>query len=193
MRLLEPGHLEEHYPITFFKNKRFSTFFVNGLMTFMIFKSCFLRGQINWNGFKVFNGCIVEPWILLVRLPKTWESFVFKKRCDWIIFCSKFPVQAVALLQCNYEVSRGVGNPHSPVGPGLQIFGLSALPLAIHYALLGWAKRLKSSKCWRRLVHTSHACNVQDMWKWKSARPTCLVEKLAPPPGKHKASLVSLL
>ena len=23
-----------------------------------------------------------------------------------------------------------------------------------------------------RLVHTSHACNFQHMWKWKSARPT---------------------
>ena len=35
VRLLEPGHLEEHYPITFFKNKRFSYVFANGLITFM--------------------------------------------------------------------------------------------------------------------------------------------------------------
>ena len=31
VRLLEPGHLEEDYPITtFFKNKRFLSFFLNG-------------------------------------------------------------------------------------------------------------------------------------------------------------------
>jgi len=52
VRLLEPGHLEEDYPITtVFENKRFSTFF----------ESCFLRGQVSSNGFKVFNGYIDEP------------------------------------------------------------------------------------------------------------------------------------
>ena len=51
VRLLEPGHLEEDYPITtVFENKRFSTFF----------EGCFLRGQVSSNGFKVFNGCIDE-------------------------------------------------------------------------------------------------------------------------------------
>ena len=55
------------------------------------FEGCFLRGQVSSNGFKVFNpvfnSCIVEPWILLVSLEKkTWESFVFKKLCKWIIF-----------------------------------------------------------------------------------------------------------
>ena len=34
------------------------------------------------------------------------------------------------------------------VGRGPQIFGLITLPLVINYALLGWAKKLKSSKCW---------------------------------------------
>ena len=52
VRLLEPGHLEEDYPITtVFENKRFSTFF----------EGCFLRCQVSSNGFKVFNGCIDEP------------------------------------------------------------------------------------------------------------------------------------
>ena len=86
MRLLEPGHLEEHYPIKFFKNKRLSFFFCKRNNNIHEFKSCFLRGQINSNDFEVFNCCIVEPWILLVRVPRTWESFVFKKRWDWIIF-----------------------------------------------------------------------------------------------------------
>ena len=43
------------------------------------FEGCFLRGQVSSNGFKVFNGCIVE--YLNFRLQKTWE-----KRCDWLIF-----------------------------------------------------------------------------------------------------------
>ena len=32
------------------------------------FAGCLLRGQLNSNGFKVFNGCVVELWILLVHL-----------------------------------------------------------------------------------------------------------------------------
>ena len=35
-----------------------------------------------------------------------------------------------------------------PVVTGLHMFGLIILPLAIIYALLGWAKKLKRSKCW---------------------------------------------
>lgn len=34
------------------------------------FQECFRRGQVSSNGFKVFNGCIVHPWIFLVRLQK---------------------------------------------------------------------------------------------------------------------------
>ena len=37
---------------------------------------------------------------------------------------------------------------YRPVGRGLQIFGLITLQLVINYALLGWAKKVKSSKCW---------------------------------------------
>ena len=36
VRLLEPGHLEEHYPITtVLENTRFSSFFANGPTTYM--------------------------------------------------------------------------------------------------------------------------------------------------------------
>ena len=35
------------------------------------FRDYFLRGQVSSNSCKVSNGCIVEPWISLVRLPKT--------------------------------------------------------------------------------------------------------------------------
>ena len=51
----------------------------------------------------------------------------------------------------------------------LQIFGLITLPLVINYVLLGWAKKLKVLV---RSVRSSHACNSQDMWKWKSVKPT---------------------
>ena len=39
---------------------------------------------------------------------------------------------------------------YRPVGPGLQQFLVWSLTLrlVINYALLGWAKKLKSSKCW---------------------------------------------
>ena len=33
-------------------------------------EGCFLRGQVDSDGFKVFNDCMVEAWILLVRLQK---------------------------------------------------------------------------------------------------------------------------
>ena len=64
VRLLEPGHLEEDYPITtVFENKRFSTFW----------GGCFLRGQVSLNGFKVFNGCIIGPF------AKKLENLLFSK------------------------------------------------------------------------------------------------------------------
>ena len=40
---------------------------------FFKFESCFLRGRVSSNGFKVFNGCIVEPWILFYCF---WENVV---------------------------------------------------------------------------------------------------------------------
>ena len=56
------------------------------------------------------------------------------------------------------------------------MFGLITLTLVINYALLGWAKKLKSSKCW--WGQTSHACSFQDMWKWKSATKSWLRPRL---------------
>ena len=49
-------------------------------------------------------------------------------------------------VQTFYEIKWETN--YRPVGRGLQIFGLITLPLVINYALLGWAKKLKSSKCW---------------------------------------------
>ena len=43
--------------------------------------------------------------------------------------------------------SRGVASPQT-CRPGPTNIGLISLPLVINYALLGWAKKLKSSRCW---------------------------------------------
>ena len=47
-----------------------------------------------------------------------------------------------------WGLKAGASPAYKPVGPGLQIFGLITLPLVVGYALLGWAKKLKSPKCW---------------------------------------------
>ena len=61
VRLLEPGHWEDCPITTLFENKRFSSFFVNGPITFINLSAFFLRRQASSNGLIVFNGCIVEP------------------------------------------------------------------------------------------------------------------------------------
>ena len=55
------------------------------------FEGCFLRGQVSSNGFKVFNPVFqqLHSWTLNFIGQfgkKTWESFVSKKLCKWIIF-----------------------------------------------------------------------------------------------------------
>ena len=78
LQLLEPGHLEGDYPITtFFKKQDIVKFVCKRTNNIHEFEGCFLRGQISSNGLKVFNGCIVEPEILLVRLQKSLRNFCF--------------------------------------------------------------------------------------------------------------------
>ena len=74
----------------------------------------------------------------------------------------------------------GVMPAYKPIGPGLQIFGLITLPLVINYALLGWAKKLKGSKCWwgrcvlvmcekiRKCGNESQPCRWNLKWFHKS-------------------------
>ena len=64
----------------FLKTKHSQVIFANGPITWLReFKGCFLRGQVCLNGFKVFNGCIVESWILLVHLQNNLRTFCFQK------------------------------------------------------------------------------------------------------------------
>ena len=88
VQLLKPRHLEEDYLIkTFFENKRFWSFFANGPIKFKVqlytkvenFKSVWTYLTSQEMALKIhdFYGSVCK---------KPWESFVFKKCCDWIIF-----------------------------------------------------------------------------------------------------------
>ena len=62
VRLPEPGHLEEHCPITtilFLKTKDSQVFCKWTKNINYKFDGCFPRGQVSSNSFKVFNRCIV--------------------------------------------------------------------------------------------------------------------------------------
>ena len=84
---LQPVHLEEVCPNhNVICKQKILNFLFKRTNNIHKFEGCFLRGQVSSNGFNVFNGRKVEPWILLVRLQKTWESFVFRTRSDWSIF-----------------------------------------------------------------------------------------------------------
>ena len=61
MRLLEPGHLEEDYPITTVFEKKIFKFFCKRTNNINEFEGCFLRGQLSSNGYTAFNSCMVEP------------------------------------------------------------------------------------------------------------------------------------
>ena len=86
--LLEPGHLEEEYPITtFFENKRFSSIFANGPRKFKVQQcNCWkLENRLNLPELSG-NSPQIHECYWSVGQKKTWESFVFKNQCDWIIF-----------------------------------------------------------------------------------------------------------
>ena len=86
--LLESGQLEEDYQITtVFENKRFSSYFL-----IHNFEGCFLWSQVSSNSFKVFNGCVVEPWILLVGLLKNLGIFCFQKTFWFVNLLPTAPV-----------------------------------------------------------------------------------------------------
>ena len=60
---MEPGHSKD-YPITiktFVSKQKILNFFYKRTNNIHKFEGYFLRGQLSSNGFKVFNGCIVEP------------------------------------------------------------------------------------------------------------------------------------
>ena len=65
----------------FWKKKGVLSFFGKRNNKIHELEGCFLRGQVSSNGFKVFNGWIVEPWILLVHLQKKLENLLFWKKC----------------------------------------------------------------------------------------------------------------
>ena len=80
VRLLKLGHLEKHYPITtFFGKQKIFKFFCKQTDSIHKFEGCFLRGQVSSNGFKVFNGCIVEYLNFIGPFAKKLENLFFSK------------------------------------------------------------------------------------------------------------------
>ena len=62
-------------------------------------EGCFLIGQVNLNGFKNFNGCIVEYLNFISLSAKTLENLLFWEHVVTGQFFSKCPVWLSA-LQC---------------------------------------------------------------------------------------------
>ena len=69
----------------------FNFFFCKWTISIHKFEGCFLRGQEGSNRFIIFNGCIVEPWILLVHLKKRLENLLFaEKHCGKVFLVIKY-------------------------------------------------------------------------------------------------------
>ena len=103
----------------------------------------------------------VHPSIFLkfISVPKAWH---FKFQIIWIS-CSSFPLLI-------FDINRVKNNC------ACNATRHEAWLLRSNYTLLGWTKKLlKELKVLVRSVRTSHECNFQDMWKWKSTRPTTRV------------------
>ena len=101
---------------------------------------------------------------------------IFENKFNHCFFFSLLPFFSFPLFFAFYFLffreCEGRSQPIALYGPGLWIFGLTTLPLVINYKLLGWAKKAQEVKVLVTSVRTGHACNFQDMWKWKSARST---------------------
>ena len=66
----------------------------------------------------------------------------------------------------NHSFKPGEQPAHRPVGPGIQMFGLTTLPLATTIRCWGDLKNLRAQSFVKvRLLRTSHACNFRDIWK----------------------------
>ena len=79
------------------------------------FEGCFVRGQVSSNAFKVFNGCRVERWILLVRFQKISRILCFQKLLWLDNLLPSAPVRVVALWKFGfvYCFSSRSWNEHS--------------------------------------------------------------------------------
>ena len=86
------------------------------------------------------------PDIVKRKMPHV-NSYIYKLHLQvklQVITCQEEPPD----WQTWGRQCQGCSKPIDPLGPGLQIFGLIPLLIVINYALLGWAKKLKSWKCW---------------------------------------------
>ena len=99
-RTLKPGHLEEDCTVTTFSENKILKFFFfayGPCNNIHQFEGCFLRGQVNLNGFKNSNSCIVEYLNFISLSAKTLENLLFWGHV--VTRFSKCPVWLSA-LQC---------------------------------------------------------------------------------------------
>ena len=96
----KPENLEDDCPITMFSgNKRFSSFFANRPIKIIHkFEGCFLRGRVRSNGYKVFNGCIVEYLNFMGPFAKKLEYLLSSENVVIGQSSSTFPVRVKLFL-----------------------------------------------------------------------------------------------
>ena len=96
---LKPGHLEEDCSITTFsENEILNFFFAYGpCNNIHQFEGYFLRGQVSSNGFKNFNGWIVQYLNFIGLSAKTLENVLFWENVVIEQSSSKCPVWLSAL------------------------------------------------------------------------------------------------
>ena len=81
----------------------------------------------------------------LIKENFPWEQQLLKQLHVNAIQDFVFPLDSYEEYRLPFP---GALPAHRSVGPGLLNFRLITLPLVINYALLGWVKNLKRSKCW---------------------------------------------
>ena len=95
-RTLKPGLSEEDCPITtFYENKRFPIVFLHT-------DQITLRGQVSLNGFKVFNGFIVEYLNVIGLFAKKLDNLLFSENV--VIGQSSF--FQVSRFECSHCVTK---------------------------------------------------------------------------------------
>ena len=94
-------------------------------------KGCFLRGQVHSFGFKDFNGCLLEPWILLVCLQKILRIFCFQKSLWLDNLLPSAPVQVSRTVMRRYRVDQEctIATVWAKMSPSNTCYGSFGRPL----------------------------------------------------------------
>ena len=100
------GNLEEDYLITMvFWNQKILKFFANGSITFMNLRA--VSWEVGWVQMVLKFSTVALSWSLNFTgliAKKIWESFVFRKRCYWIIVC-QVPRWSSHTVKCSFKIT----------------------------------------------------------------------------------------